>query len=110
MKEIKLTKRQKQLLALLDRGLTNQEVADELKICANTVKVHFSRLYNVIGVTSRGHALKWWRDQQPETSLPDMLMLKAAFASACKFVDGKASRAEFDFYRAQVEKIEGGEA
>lgn len=110
MIEIKLTKRQKHLLALLDCGMTNREIAQEIKISEGTVKVHFWRLFKMIGVSSRGHALKWWRQQQPTSSIHDVLMLKAAFSAACKFIDGKVSRQEFDFYREQVAKIGGGAA
>lgn len=101
--EIKLSKRQKQLFFFLADGLSNREIAEKLELSEHTVKVHFWRLFQRIGVNSRGQALKWWNDRQPSVSLPDSLMLKAAFEAACKFIDGKTSRAEFDFYRRQVE-------
>lgn len=103
MTEIKLTKRQKQLLLLLADGLGNAAISEKIGISEHTVKVHFWRLFTKLGVRSRGQALKWWNDQQPTISLPDSLMMKAAFEVACKFIDGKASRAEFDFYLRQVE-------
>lgn len=100
---VKLSKRQKQLFLLLADGLSNRDIAEKLDISEHTVKVHFWRLFQRIGVNSRGQALKWWNDQQPTISLVDSLVFKAAFEVACKFIDGKASRAEFDFYRRQVE-------
>jgi ATP/maltotriose-dependent transcriptional regulator MalT len=41
----KLSKRQKQLIVMLDRGLSNREIADELGISEHTVKVHLWRLF-----------------------------------------------------------------
>ncbi len=101
---VKLSKRQKQPFFFLVDGLSNRDIAEKMELSEHTVKVHFWRLFKRIGVNSRGQALKWWNDQQPSVSLPDALMLKAAFEAACKFIDGKTSRVEFDFYRSQVEE------
>ena len=49
----KLSKRQKQLIVMLDRGLSNREIADELGISEHTVKVHLWRLFRRLGVKSR---------------------------------------------------------
>lgn len=59
--EIKLSKRQKQLLAMLDRGLSNRDIAAELKISEHTVKVHFWRLFRRLEVNSRAQALHYAR-------------------------------------------------
>ena len=53
----KLSKRQKQLIVMLDRGLSNREIADELGISEHTVKVHLWRLFRRLGVKSRTQAL-----------------------------------------------------
>ena len=45
----KLSKRQKQLIVMLDRGLSNREIADELGISEHTVKVHLWRLFRRLG-------------------------------------------------------------
>jgi DNA-binding NarL/FixJ family response regulator len=37
----KLSKRQKQLILMLDQGLSNKDIADKLTISEHTVKVHF---------------------------------------------------------------------
>lgn len=55
--EIKLSKRQKQLIVMLDRGLGNREIAEELDISEHTVKVHLWRLFRRINVKSRTQAL-----------------------------------------------------
>jgi DNA-binding NarL/FixJ family response regulator len=52
----KLSKRQKQLLDMLDRGLSNRDIADHLKISEHTVKVHLWRLFRRLNVKSRSQA------------------------------------------------------
>ncbi len=49
----KLSKRQKQLIVMLDRGLSNRDIAEELGISEHTVKVHLWRLFRRLGVKSR---------------------------------------------------------
>ena len=53
----KLSKRQTQLIAMLDRGLSNRDIATELDISEHTVKVHLWRLFRRLGVKSRTQAL-----------------------------------------------------
>ena len=57
----KLSKRQKQLIIMLDRGLSNREIADELGISEHTVKVHLWRLFRRLGVKSRTQAVHFAR-------------------------------------------------
>lgn len=57
----KLPKRQKQLVLLLDQGLSNREIAEKLDITEHTVKVHLWRLYKRLGVNSRTQALHFAR-------------------------------------------------
>jgi len=52
----KLSKRQKQLLVMLDRGMSNRDIAAELQISEHTVKVHLWRLFRRIEVKSRSQA------------------------------------------------------
>ena len=52
----KLSKRQKQLLILLDKGLSNRDIADNLQISEHTVKVHLWRLFRRLNVKSRSQA------------------------------------------------------
>lgn len=53
----KLSKRQAQLIAMLDQGLSNREIATQLDISEHTVKVHLWRLFRRLGVKSRTQAL-----------------------------------------------------
>ncbi len=52
----KLSKRQKQLLVMLDKGLSNRDIAAELQISEHTVKVHLWRLFRRLNVKSRSQA------------------------------------------------------
>jgi len=53
----KLSKRQTQLIAMLDKGMSNRDIATELEISEHTVKVHLWRLFRRLGVKSRTQAL-----------------------------------------------------
>ena len=59
--DIKLSKRQKQLILMLDRGLSNRDIAAELNISEHTVKVHLWRLFRRLGVKSRTQTLHFAR-------------------------------------------------
>lgn len=59
----KLSKRQKQLLLMLDKGLSNRDIADELQISEHTVKVHLWRLFRRLNVKSRSQASHLARTQ-----------------------------------------------
>ena len=53
----KLSKRQTQLIAMLDQGLSNRDIATQLEVSEHTVKVHLWRLFRRLGVKSRTQAL-----------------------------------------------------
>ena len=59
--DIKLSKRQKQLILMLDRGLSNRDIAAELNISEHTVKVHLWRLFRRLDVKSRTQTLHFAR-------------------------------------------------
>jgi DNA-binding NarL/FixJ family response regulator len=59
---LKLSKRQKQLLLLVDAGLSNEDIAKKLDISAHTVKVHLWRFYKKLGISSRTQLIKFSRD------------------------------------------------
>jgi DNA-binding NarL/FixJ family response regulator len=52
----KLSKRQKQLLVMLDKGLSNRDIAQAINISEHTVKVHLWRLFRRLNVKSRSQA------------------------------------------------------
>ena len=59
--EVKLSKRQKQLIVMLVRGLSNRDIATELEISEHTVKVHLWRLFRRLDVKSRTQTLHFAR-------------------------------------------------
>lgn len=54
--DVKLSSRQKQLLQLMNEGLSNRDISDRLGISEHTVKVHLWRLYKRLNVRSRSQA------------------------------------------------------
>ena len=55
--EIGLTDRQAQVLALMVRGMSNRDIADQLELSEGTVKIHATAVFKTLGVTSRTQAL-----------------------------------------------------
>ena len=55
-----LTAREREVLNLLARGLSNRDIAEQLVITNKTVKNHLSRIYEKIGVHSRAEAVALW--------------------------------------------------
>lgn len=56
-----LTAREEEVAALMARGLTNGQIADELGITFNTAKWHVSQVISKLGVSSREEAVAAWR-------------------------------------------------
>lgn len=54
--ELDLTVREAQILRLIQRGLTNREIAGELDIAIHTVKNHVHRSLSKLGVANRNEA------------------------------------------------------
>ena len=58
-----LTKRERHVLELVCRGLTDDQIAGELALSRNTVRNHVARIYAKIGVNKRGAAIVWARER-----------------------------------------------
>lgn len=60
--EIKLTKRERQILRLIKDGATNSDISEALAVSEHTVKSHLYNVYKKIGVRNRLEASNWVRD------------------------------------------------
>ena len=52
-----LTERQREVLALLERGLPNKQIARQLGLSEHTVKIHVAAILSALGVTNRTQAV-----------------------------------------------------
>ena len=67
-----LTRREREILDLLRRGLTNEEIAARLGISLDGAKYHVSQILSKLGVATReeaadvalGERRRWWRTQK----------------------------------------------
>lgn len=57
-----ISKREHEVLELMARGLSNQQIADSLFISLSTVKTHSSNLFQKLGVERRTQALQKARE------------------------------------------------
>jgi DNA-binding NarL/FixJ family response regulator len=68
--DVKLSKRETEILELLCEGLANKEIADRLDISVETVRVHLKHVYEKLHVRSRTEAAMKFRDSKEEPRFP----------------------------------------
>lgn len=66
-----LTEREREVLALVGRGLANKQIARALSITEGTVKAHLTNVFHRIGVGDRTSAALWAREHLPQVSTED---------------------------------------
>ncbi|HEV7922532.1 MAG TPA: LuxR C-terminal-related transcriptional regulator [Thermoanaerobaculia bacterium] len=62
LKEVGLTAREHEILALIAQGLSNREIGEKLFVSENTVKTHSSRLFEKMQVNRRIQAVQKGKD------------------------------------------------
>ena len=61
--DVSLTSRESQMLDLIARGLSNNEIVETTELSINSVKSFIRSAYRKIGVEKRDHAILWARDR-----------------------------------------------
>jgi DNA-binding CsgD family transcriptional regulator len=72
--ELRFTPRQREILDLAVRGLTDKEVAAGLGVAISTIRTHLERFYRENGLRNKSEAVAAWqhfldterRDKQPD--------------------------------------------
>ena len=54
-----LTEREREVAALIARGRSNQEIANELVLSKRTIEVHVGNILAKLGATTRGQIAAW---------------------------------------------------
>ena len=62
-KPVELTRREREVLGLVARGLSNDAIASEFGLTRQTVRNYVSELYGKLGVHSRAEAVVWARER-----------------------------------------------
>lgn len=58
-----LTRRETEVLDLIARGLSNNEIAEATSLSINSIKSFIRSAYRKIGVEDRAHAIEWAQDR-----------------------------------------------
>jgi len=58
LEKLGISKREHEVLELMARGLSNQEIADKLFVSVNTIKTHSANLFSKLDVRRRTQAVK----------------------------------------------------
>jgi DNA-binding NarL/FixJ family response regulator len=59
-----LSEREREFLALVARGLTNAQIADQLSVSEHTVKFHLQNIFQKLGVANRTEAARLYHQSQ----------------------------------------------
>lgn len=58
LRDLGITKRELEILALIAQGLSNREIAEQLFVSENTIKTHSSRLFDKLSAKRRTQAVQ----------------------------------------------------
>jgi two-component system, NarL family, response regulator LiaR len=62
LRELAVTPRELEILALIATGMSNREIAEKLFVSENTVKTHSSRLFDKLGAKRRTQAVQMGKE------------------------------------------------
>ena len=62
LRELAITRREREILELIAEGLSNREIAEKLFVSENTVKTHSSRLFDKLSAKRRTQAVQIGKD------------------------------------------------
>jgi DNA-binding CsgD family transcriptional regulator len=62
LRELGVTPREREILELIAKGMSNREIAEKLFVSENTVKTHSSRLFDKLGAKRRTQAVQIGKD------------------------------------------------
>jgi non-specific serine/threonine protein kinase len=67
-----LTRRELEVAALVARGLTNRQVAEQLLVATRTIETHLEHIFSKLGVQTRAELAGWAarQDALAATSAP----------------------------------------
>jgi DNA-binding NarL/FixJ family response regulator len=72
-----LTQRERQVAAVVARGLSNQEIAGELVVSVKTVEAHVTRILSKLGFSSRAQIAAWTVEKGLASAPQDLDSLSA---------------------------------
>lgn len=64
-----LTKREMQVLEMVQRGLQNKSIANDLNLSRHTVKIHLHNIISKLGARNRTEAAAFYRNVAPATAV-----------------------------------------
>ncbi len=103
------TPRQREVLDLIARGLTNAEIAERLDVTLAGAKWHVSEVLSKLGADSREEAAEYWRaDRSPSVRIRRTFSALAAGISGWKVAVGATSLAALASGTIVVASIAGG--
>ena len=79
---VELTGRQREVLAMIERGATNGEIAEHLGLSLEGAKWHVREIFGRLGVDSREEAVERWREARPRAWAPLAATLFGVSAAA----------------------------
>ena len=62
LRELRITRRELEILELIANGLSNREIAEKLFVSENTVKTHSSRLFDKLSARRRTQAVQMGKE------------------------------------------------